>query len=124
MKDDRLAQILYVDDEVFNLQLFQLTFKNKYEIIVAESGEEGLQILKKNDQIRLIISDMNMPSMNGLEFLSKAKKLDRNIPSVILSGYTKTHQIDDAISSGLIADYFMKPLNRDELDEFISVLFK
>ncbi|WP_258105533.1 response regulator [Marinoscillum sp. MHG1-6] len=117
---ERLPRILYVDDEVFNLELFKLTYKNHYDVIVASSGPEALQMMDASDDIRLIVSDMNMPLMNGLEFIAEAKKVKPELPMVILSGYMRTETIDRAIDSGLIEEYFMKPLKREELIHFIS----
>ena len=69
-----LPRILYVDDEVINLELLQLTYMNDFEVITATSAKEGLQMLEVNPDIRVVISDLKMPVMNGLEFIKVVKK--------------------------------------------------
>lgn len=71
-------QILYVDDDPLNIELFVLNFEHKYAILTAISGQEGLEILRKNPAIRLVISDMMMPNMNEIEFIAQAKKITQN----------------------------------------------
>lgn len=71
---EKQINILYVDDEQLNLQLFATVFKKKFNVITAESGLEGLEKLDKNKDICIVISDMRMPEMNGIEFINTAKK--------------------------------------------------
>ena len=66
-------KILYVDDEVINLELFKINFKNEYSIFVADSAQKGLEILK-NETISVIVSDLRMPQMNGIDFIEKVKR--------------------------------------------------
>lgn len=68
-------KILYVDDESINLELFKMNLQNHYDVFTAINGFEGLDILDRNPYIPLIISDMKMPIMNGIEFITKAKAL-------------------------------------------------
>ena len=58
--------ILYVDDEDVNLMLFELNFKKKFNVLTALNGEKGLEILKDNNNVEVVISDMKMPGMNGI----------------------------------------------------------
>ena len=67
------VKILYVDDEIINLQLFEINFSKNYNVIIADNGFSGLEILENNPDISVVISDMKMPNMNGLEFIKKAK---------------------------------------------------
>ena len=56
--------VLYVDDEAINLELFKMAFKNIFDVLTAESGPAGLEIMSKYDTIQVVISDMKMPEMN------------------------------------------------------------
>jgi len=112
--------LLYVDDEPINLMLFEAIFRVKYEIIVARSGKEGLEKLKSNPQIEVVISDMRMPEMNGLSFISEAKLLYPKIYYYILSGYDITREIQESIANGLILQYFQKPFKVDEINRAIE----
>jgi len=111
--------LLYVDDEPINLKIFELSFKNRFNIITALSGFEGMDILKKNPQISIVVSDMRMPKMNGLEFIALAKKQFSNIIFFILTGYDITDEISEALNSKLINQYFRKPFNVAEIERTI-----
>lgn len=117
---NNLIKLLYVDDEQINLMLFQNIFKKKYTVIIAESGFKGLEILQKEEEIKVIISDMKMPGMNGLEFIQKAKEKFPNILFFILTGYDITPEIQKSLENGLISKYFQKPFNMKEIDETIT----
>ncbi len=118
-KTDRI-KILYIDDDLFNLELFLITFRNKFEILTAEFGQVGLDILKNNKDIDIVISDFNMPFMNGLEFIEKAREIKNDIPFFILSCSLKTDEIVKALQNKLINNFFKKPLNKGHLLNEIS----
>ncbi len=107
--------LLYVDDEILNLTLFKLNFKKEYTIFTAESGEEGLNILKENNEISAVISDMKMPGMNGVEFIRTAKNMFPKISYFILTGFDITEEIADALNENVIEKYFRKPFNKREI---------
>ncbi len=115
--------ILYVDDEEINLLLFEINFKEKYNVIGADSPAKGLLILKSNHDISVVISDMRMPNMNGIQFIKKAKKKFPKICYFILTGYDITDEISDALDSKLIVFYFKKPFNMKEIDNSIEKVF-
>ena len=113
-RTDRI-KILYVDDSQDNLQLFLITFRNRFEIITSEFGQVGLRILKNNKDIHVVISDFNMPFMNGLEFIEKAREIKNDIPFYILSCSLETDEIREALQNKLIDYFFKKPLNKSQL---------
>ena len=112
--------ILYVDDEVLNLQLFQINFSKRYHVILAQSGYEGLHKLKTNSNILITISDMKMPGMTGIEFVKKAREEFPNIAFFILTGFDITEEISKALSDKLIIRYFRKPFNKKEIESSIE----
>ena len=65
--------ILYVDDDHENLRAFRRLFRKEYQILLAESGEEGLELLQSQSPIPIIITDQRMPEMTGIEFLEKTR---------------------------------------------------
>ena len=115
-----LPTILYVDDEPINLTLFKINFKNKYNIITAESGDQGLEQLKLNPYVNVVISDMKMPGMNGIEFIRMAKEDFPDISFFILTGFDITEEIARALEEKLIHKYFRKPFNIKEIDSAIT----
>ena len=106
---NKIATLLYVDDEPLNLKLFEINFKKSFEVITALSGEDGLKKLSKNPSVRVVISDMRMPGMNGLEFITAAKSEYPNIVFFILTGYDISPEIAKALDIKLINKYFSKP---------------
>jgi len=117
-------KILYVDDEIVNLQLFQLIFSNKYEVFTAENGLKGLELLDNNHNVSIVISNMKMPFMNGIEFIQKSKAKYQKISYFILTGYEITNEIQEALNLGLIVKYFRKPFNKSEIDSEIELALK
>jgi len=107
--------LLYVDDEVINLKLFEVTFKKYYSVLIAESGEKALEILQHNQNINFVISDMRMPGLNGLEFILLANNMYPHIHYFLLSGYALSDEIRQAMDANIIKQYFQKPLNRDTI---------
>jgi two-component system, response regulator, stage 0 sporulation protein F len=114
------AKILYVDDELINLTLFEINFSKKYEVSIVDNGMNGLEILDKNPDIKVVVSDMKMPNMDGIEFIRKAKEKHPDIKFYVLTGFEITKEIREALNSKLILKYFMKPFNMKEIDKVIS----
>lgn len=117
--------ILYVDDEFLNVELFAIHFQNKYNVLKAFSGPEGLDQLKENPRTKIVISDMNMPGINGLEFIKAAKKEFPEVLFYILTGYAITEEISTALEENLIEQYFSKPYDFSNFDTiFEEILAK
>jgi response regulator RpfG family c-di-GMP phosphodiesterase len=112
--------LLYVDDESINLKLFELNFKSKFRVVTALSGDDGLAILENDPTISVVISDMRMPKMDGLEFIAKAKQSFPYIVYYILTGFDITDEINEALSKNLINKYFRKPFNFREIEGAIT----
>jgi len=116
--------ILYVDDEPINLKLFELNFRKKFNVLTAESGLEGYDLLKKNPHTAVVISDMKMPGMSGIDFIRLAKKDFPGISYFILTGFDITEEIADALNERLIHKYFRKPFNMKEIESSIMEIIK
>jgi len=114
------TKILYVDDEPINLKLFEINFAKKYDVFIANDGFQGLELLDKESGIIVIISDMKMPQMNGIEFIKKAKERYPDKKYYILTGFEITSEIREALNTGLILKYFSKPFNIKEIDKTIN----
>lgn len=116
--------LLYVDDEVLNLTLFKHNFKKEYNVLTAESGEEGLNILKEDNEISVVISDMKMPGMNGVEFIRTAKNMFPKISYFILTGFDITEEIADALNDKIIEKYFRKPFSKTEIKNALNEVLR
>lgn len=115
--------LLIVDDEIDNLQLFKRTFRKKYNIFLATSGSEGLEILKSNT-IHMIITDQKMPEMEGVEFLKQTIEMSPDSIRMLVTGYTDANALITAINSGKIYRYIKKPWNPDELLNLVDTAMK
>ena len=112
-------RILYVDDEENNLFSFKATFRIKYQVFTAISGDEALKILGAN-QIHIIITDQRMPEMSGVEFLEKVLEKYDDPMRILLTGYADMGAVVDAVNKGKIFHYLAKPWNEEELDLTIN----
>ncbi|WP_044200840.1 hybrid sensor histidine kinase/response regulator [Flammeovirga sp. OC4] len=108
--------VLYVDDEQQNLVSFRAGFRKVYKVLIANSGDEALEILKEEHQnISVVISDQRMPKMTGVELFENVRELYPDIMRIVLTGYSDVQDIINAISKGEVYRYITKPWNRDEL---------
>jgi response regulator RpfG family c-di-GMP phosphodiesterase len=111
--------ILYVDDEENNLFSFKATFRIKYQVFTAISGDEALKILDTKP-IQIIITDQRMPEMTGVEFLEKVLEKYPDPMRILLTGYADMGAVVDAVNKGKIFHYLAKPWNEEELDLTIN----
>jgi len=106
--------LLLVDDEVANLQKLQRTFVDKYDVHLAQSGAEALEILRVSG-IDAIITDQKMPNMTGIEFLEASQKEYPNLVRIVLTGFTEVDDLIAAINTGKVHKYITKPWEPEDL---------
>jgi two-component system response regulator HupR/HoxA len=111
---DEPHAVLIVDDEPAIRESLELTLAGDYRIFTAESGEEGLEILARED-IACIIADQVMPAMSGVEFLEKASERNPAAIRMMLTGYADMPSLMRAINESRIYRYIPKPWEPDEL---------
>ena len=116
----KTISVLYVEDEndvrEFTAKLLTSLLRKVY---VAQDGQEGLKIYEENkDDIDLIISDINMPKMDGLSMCEAIKKISPEIPLVITSAHNDTNFLRKSIEIG-VTTYAMKPIDLYQLMESI-----
>jgi len=110
--------VLYVDDEENNLISFKATFRLKYTVYTALSGDQALQLIQEKP-IDIIITDQRMPQMTGVELLEEVIKINPNPMRILLTGYADMSAVVDAVNKGKIFHYLSKPWSEDELDNTI-----
>lgn len=121
MTAEKQVTILYVDDEEINIFLFERSFKDLYHVITASSGEAGLEALTNNaDDIIVVISDMRMPGMNGIEFIRKAQEKYKNIAYYILTAFAFSEEIEEALKEKVINEFFTKPFDIDLIKKAVD----
>jgi len=111
------SKILYVDDESINLYLFETIFGQDFDIDTTESGSAALAKIQQDPAIGVLVSDMLMPGMDGLELISEAKRIKPGLPCYILSGYPDHDDVLEAVSTGQVSKFWSKPYNIGELKE-------
>lgn len=115
-----MIKILVVDDEPDLEALIKQKFRQKirdqhYEFVFANNGCEALEILEKTFDIDMVLSDINMPEMDGLSLLSNISEKAPLIKSVIISAYGDMDNIRTAMNRGAF-DFITKPINFDDLN--------
>jgi two-component system, NtrC family, response regulator len=114
--DNTMAKfrILVVDDEENMLQMLKTFFTEKeYTCFTASNGTDALALLDK-EQVDVVITDMKMPGMDGLELLKKIKEQYEKISAVIMTGFSEEYTTTEALNMG--ADgYITKPFRNKEL---------
>lgn len=115
-----MKKILFVDDEKINLMLFKVNFRKRFEVFTAENAKEALLTLEQNSDIKTIITDMKMPSIDGLELAQLINSKFQNKTIYLLTGFGQLPEIEQAINKGIIKGYFGKPLNFKEFEATIA----
>ena len=111
--------LLYVDDEPSNLRIFKDTFRRDYDVFLASSAKEGIEILHKNP-IDLVLSDQRMPEMTGVEFLQYTLNSFPDLNRILITGYSDIGAIESAVNKAHIFQYIKKPWSRIDLQKVID----
>lgn len=119
-KNDR---ILFVDDEKSMREFMEIMLtKEGYSVLTASSGEEGLDVFKANE-VDMVITDIKMGGMSGVEFLKKVKSIDKSVVIIMITAYASVDTAIDAMKAGAY-DYFTKPFNIEDIKIHISRAFE
>ena len=103
--------ILLVDDDTKILETHRKILENRYQIDTAPDGSQGLAALKQDKEFSLIISDFNMPGMDGIEFLSKAEGISPFTTRMMLTVFNELDVALKAVNEGHIFRFLTKPLD-------------
>lgn len=115
-----MAKILVVDDEMDLEVLIKQKFRqkireHKYEFVFAGNGKQALEQIEKNADLDIVLSDINMPEMDGLTLLSKINEQNTLLKAVIVSAYGDMDNIRTAMNRGAF-DFVTKPVNFEDLE--------
>ena len=109
-----MHSILVVDDEPnYLVVLSELLRDEGFEVFTAPGGKEGMEAIQKVD-LDLVITDMQMPGMNGLQFLQKIKEINNDLPVIMITAFAEVDKAVAAMQSGAY-NYLAKPFSNDEL---------
>ena len=123
MSADVSINVLYVDDEVHNLNAFKASFRRLFNVFIAESAVEGRKVLE-NELIHVIITDQRMPVTTGIEFLESIIPDFPEPIRILLTGYADINAVIDAINRGQVYKYVQKPWMEDDLRINIQKAFE
>ena len=107
-------RILIVDDELSMREMLRIVLRRDgYEVMIAENGRDAIDQLRRAS-VDLLLSDIKMPDMTGVEVLRVAKEVNRDIVAFMITAYASTGTAVEAMRLGAV-DYFTKPFSMDEL---------
>lgn len=111
--------VLYIDDDEYNLMLFEEFMKVDYEVLTAISAADGYELLKKHP-VKVLISDQRMPDETGLEFIDRIAPEFPNIVKIIFTAHVDHDAALKAINQGGIYRYVLKPWNFPEMRQTLQ----
>lgn len=110
-------KILLVDDDKNILAAYQRYLSDKFTVVVADSGEEGITVMKEREPFAVVVSDHRMPGMDGIQFLSLARQIAPYTVRIMLTGYADTDRVISAINEGNVFRFLTKPCSSSVLVE-------
>ncbi len=113
-------KILFVDDEENILKAYERLFYKSFKVLTALGSKIGLEIAKKNKDIAVVVADMQMPEINGVQFLSEIKKKLPEATRIMLTGNADQETAVEAINNGSIFRFLTKPCNEELFRKTIS----
>lgn len=111
----KLPHILLVDDEVNILNSYRRILRNVFNFDLASSGQEALELISKETKYSVIVTDMQMPNMNGLELLKRITESSPDTVRIMLTGNSDQNTAVDAVNIGDIFKFICKPCDKETL---------
>jgi DNA-binding NtrC family response regulator len=119
MENEEKPKVLYLDDDTSNLVSFRANFRDQFEVFTSSDPVEAYNMI--NDQnIQIVITDHNMPSMSGVEFLESISRDYPQVQRILLTGYTELVPVMEAINKGQVFRILTKPFNMKEISRMVS----
>ncbi|MEZ5481386.1 MAG: response regulator [Porticoccaceae bacterium] len=113
-------RILFVDDEPNILQAYQRTLRKSFNVVPATGGKQALEIAGKEGPFPVVVSDMNMPEMNGAQFLSVMKEKYPDTVRIMLTGNADQGTVVSAVNVGDVYRFLNKPCSPEEMTSAIN----
>jgi DNA-binding NtrC family response regulator len=111
--------ILIVDDEeIVRLMIKEMLKDKAGKVIAVESGSQALKILSR-ERFDIILTDVNMPDINGFQLIECAKLIDPMIPIIVMTGYSSIYDLREAMAKGA-EEYIVKPFKQEDLKSAID----
>ncbi len=116
---NRKYKVLFVDDEPRVTSALKAIFRREYDVFIANSGADALELLKQN-KVDVLVSDQRMPKMLGNELLAEVSKLYPQTMRILLTGFMDKKAIVDSINEGEVYRFINKPWRNEEMREVVA----
>ena len=117
-------KLLYVEDNEDSRKTTSLLLQEFFpNIVVAVDGEDGFEKFSTIKDIDIVITDINMPKLNGIEMISKIREVDNDIYIIVLSAYNESNYFIDSIKYG-VDSYILKPLDIEQIVSALNQVIK
>jgi response regulator RpfG family c-di-GMP phosphodiesterase len=114
------SRILFVDDDPNVLAAYQRTLRKRFAVDTAQSGDDGLSLLEKEGPYAVIIADMQMPGMNGIQFLKRVMEKAPESVRLMLTGNADQKTAVDAVNQGHVFSFLTKPCPTESLESALE----
>lgn len=110
----RIKVLVVEDDNAMAQMCAKLIRRRGHSAVIASSSQDALAIVKTAGDVDVVLSDVHMPHMNGLELLSGLREIDSHLPVVLMTGHATVLSPEDAVAFGA-TDYLTKPFDVETL---------
>jgi ActR/RegA family two-component response regulator len=113
-------KILFVDDEQAVLEGYKRTLHRDFEIDAESGGELALQAIQDRGPYAVVVSDMRMPNMDGVQFLSRVRQISPDTVRLVLTGHADIQSAMDAVNQGYLFRFLAKPCDKETLSKALT----
>src|SRR5262245_7029607 len=110
----RMKVLIVEDDNAMAQMCAKLIRRRGHSVLIAGSAQDALAILREGKDIDVVLSDIQMPQMSGLQLLDRLRALDATVPIILMTGYAQLLNPSQALANGA-ADYLLKPFDPEIL---------
>jgi len=116
------TKVLFVDDDNNILQGYRRSLRAEYEVNTALGAEAGIELIRSQERpYSIIVSDMRMPGIDGIEFLSQVMKISPRSIRIMLSGDADQQSVVDSVNQGQVYRFINKPCEQEELKQILTM---
>lgn len=123
MSENEKISVLYLDDEEPNLSAFKASFRRTHVVRTANSADKALAMIKEEEP-HIIIADQRMPLVSGVEFFESVSQSHPDPQRILLTAYTSSQTVIDAVNKGHINKYLVKPWDREMMEKTLNSVYE
>lgn len=113
-------KILFVDDDQNILDAFQRNFRREYDVEVASSARDAATVIARKGPFAVVVSDMRMPGLDGVQFLTRLKEISPDTVRIMLTGYADVQASIAAVNSGSVFRFLTKPCSAQHMKRVLE----